>query len=112
MSLMRPIVVLLAVAIAVAATPMAQTPAAPPSPSDAEIRKILADRIDVHRQSVGIVVGVVDANRPAYRRLRQAGGQGRPAAARWRHDLRDRVDDEGVHVAAAGRRGPSGRKWR
>ena len=34
---------------------------APPSllPSDAEIRKILVDRIDVQHQSVGIVVGVI-----------------------------------------------------
>src|SRR5262249_22689841 len=31
-------------------------------PSDAEIRRILADRIDVQRQSVGIVAGVVDAS--------------------------------------------------
>jgi D-alanyl-D-alanine-carboxypeptidase/D-alanyl-D-alanine-endopeptidase len=30
-------------------------------PSEAEVRKILADRIDVQRQSVGIVVGIVDA---------------------------------------------------
>ena len=31
-------------------------------PSDAEIRAILADRIDTLHQGVGIVVGVVDAN--------------------------------------------------
>lgn len=31
-------------------------------PSDDEIRKILVDRIDVRRQSVGIVVGVIEGN--------------------------------------------------
>ena len=35
-------------------------------PSDAEIRKILVDRIDAQRQSVGIVVGVIE---PAGRRV-------------------------------------------
>jgi CubicO group peptidase (beta-lactamase class C family) len=30
--------------------------------TDGDIRKILADRIDVHRQSIGIVVGIVDAS--------------------------------------------------
>ncbi len=61
MNVMRPLGASLALAIAVAAS-MAQTPSAPPTASDADIRKILADRIDVHRQAVGIVVGVVDAN--------------------------------------------------
>ena len=61
MNVMRPLVASLALAIAVAA-PMAQTSPTPPTASDADIRKILADRIDVHRQAVGIVVGVVDAN--------------------------------------------------
>ena len=61
MNVMRPLGASLALAIAVAAS-MAQTPSAPPTASDADIRKILADRIDVHRQSVGIVVGVIDAN--------------------------------------------------
>jgi D-alanyl-D-alanine-carboxypeptidase/D-alanyl-D-alanine-endopeptidase len=42
---------------------LAQTPAVP---SDAEIRKILVDRIDVQKQSVGIVVGVIE---PAGRRV-------------------------------------------
>jgi CubicO group peptidase (beta-lactamase class C family) len=31
-----------------------------PTPTDAEIRQILADRVDKYRQSVGIVVGVID----------------------------------------------------
>ncbi len=61
MNVMRPLVASLVLAIAVAAS-MAQTTSAPPTASDADIRKILADRIDVHRQAVGIVVGVVDAN--------------------------------------------------
>jgi D-alanyl-D-alanine-carboxypeptidase/D-alanyl-D-alanine-endopeptidase len=37
-----------------------------PVPSDAEIRKILVDRIDVQKQSVGIVVGVIE---PSGRRV-------------------------------------------
>ena len=43
----------------------AQTPPPAPSwslPSDAEIRQILVDRIDVQHQGIGIVVGVVDAH--------------------------------------------------
>jgi len=39
---------------------------APPLASDAEIRRMLVDRIDVQRQSVGIVAGVVE---PAGRRV-------------------------------------------
>src|SRR5579862_4852554 len=31
-----------------------------PVPPDSEIRKILADRVDAYRQSVGIVVGVIE----------------------------------------------------
>ena len=38
----------------------AQSPANPPVPSDADIRKILVERIDTQRQSVGLVVGVID----------------------------------------------------
>lgn len=41
--------------VALAAAAWAQSPL----PSDEEIRKILADRIDVQHRSVGIVVGVV-----------------------------------------------------
>ncbi len=48
-----------------AATVDAQTVPASPVPPDAEIRKILAERID-NRQSVGIVVGVIE---PAGRRV-------------------------------------------
>ena len=57
-----------ALAMAGAGLARAQTPpAAPPAaqpwtiPSDAEIRQILVDRIDVQHQGVGLVVGVVDA---------------------------------------------------
>src|SRR5579864_1663901 len=32
------------------------------APSDAEIRRILAERIDVQKQGIGIVVGVIDAH--------------------------------------------------
>jgi D-alanyl-D-alanine-carboxypeptidase/D-alanyl-D-alanine-endopeptidase len=48
--------------LAIAASANAQT-AVPP---DAEIRKLLVDRIDAQRQSVGIVVGVIE---PAGRRV-------------------------------------------
>ena len=37
-----------------------QTMTAAAAPSDAEIRRILAERIDVQKQGVGIVVGVID----------------------------------------------------
>src|SRR5437762_8705455 len=43
-----------------AATAAAQT--ATPVPTDAEIRRILVERIDAQRQSVGIVVGVIEAS--------------------------------------------------
>ena len=57
-----------AVALGAAIAVSAQTP--PPAaaakpwvvPADAEIRKILADRIDTQHQGVGIVVGVIDAH--------------------------------------------------
>ena len=47
----------------------AQSPAASPAPADAEIRKILAQRID-SGQSVGIVVGVIE---PSGRRVVASG---------------------------------------
>jgi CubicO group peptidase (beta-lactamase class C family) len=40
----------------------AQTPPIAAAPTDAEIRRILTERIDVQKQSVGIVVGVIDAH--------------------------------------------------
>ncbi len=69
---------------------------------DTEIRKILAERVDTYHQSVGIVVGVIE---PAGRRIVTYGraSTGAHDAARRRHDLRDRLDEQGVHVAAAGR---------
>ena len=44
-----------------ALVPAMLAPAWAQPPSDAEIRKILADRIDEKKQGVGIVVGIVDA---------------------------------------------------
>jgi D-alanyl-D-alanine-carboxypeptidase/D-alanyl-D-alanine-endopeptidase len=44
----------------------AQSPANTPVSSDAEIRKILVERIDTQRQSVGLVVGVIE---PSGRRI-------------------------------------------
>ena len=49
--------------IAVALIPVLDAraqPAAPVVPPDAEIRRILAERIDAQKQSVGIVVGVIE----------------------------------------------------
>lgn len=56
-------IALVTLAFAVALPTRAQTSAVP---SDAEIRKILVDRIDVQKQSVGIVVGVIE---PSGRRV-------------------------------------------
>jgi CubicO group peptidase (beta-lactamase class C family) len=55
-----------ALAVSTWAQPVS-APVTPPStvwsiPDDAEIRRILIDRIDVRRQGVGIVVGVIDAH--------------------------------------------------
>lgn len=48
--------------LAVYVAQAAQTTTSPPgaAPSDAEIRRILVERIDVQKQGVGIVVGVID----------------------------------------------------
>ncbi len=55
---------------------VAQTPAQPRIPPDSEIRKMLANRIDIGKQSVGIVVGVisVDGLSGSIRENRQAQG--------------------------------------
>jgi len=45
---------------------LAQSPASSGVASDADIQKILAERVDTHRQSVGIVVGVIE---PSGRRI-------------------------------------------
>ena len=60
--------VLCAAILAVLATPSTAQPAgsAPAPLSDADITRILADRIDVQRQSVGIVVGTLE---PSGRRV-------------------------------------------
>ena len=39
---------------------VAQTPRVTSAPSDAEIRRILSDRVDVQKRDVGIVVGVIE----------------------------------------------------
>lgn len=54
--------VIFAAALALLATApaRAQTPDAPGMRSDADIRQIITDRVDTHRQAVGIVVGVID----------------------------------------------------
>jgi CubicO group peptidase (beta-lactamase class C family) len=68
-------------AIAAATPASAQAPATTPSPvpSDEQIRKILVERVDTHRQSVGIVVGVIE---PGGRRIvaygSRAKGDARP----------------------------------
>jgi CubicO group peptidase (beta-lactamase class C family) len=54
------------IALAAAAAASARQQAASAVASDAEIRRILVERVDVHRQSVGIVVGVIE---PAGRRI-------------------------------------------
>jgi D-alanyl-D-alanine-carboxypeptidase/D-alanyl-D-alanine-endopeptidase len=59
----RFIPVILALGLLAASTVHAQPS---PVPSDAEIRQILVDRIDVQKQSVGIVVGVIE---PSGRRV-------------------------------------------
>ena len=49
------------IAMAITAAAWAQAaPTAAVVPSDAEIRRILVERIDTHRQSVGLVVGVIE----------------------------------------------------
>jgi len=49
----------------------AQSPPESPVPPDAEIRKILVERIDTFHQGVGIVVGIID---PQGRRVIAYGG--------------------------------------
>ena len=49
----------------------AQSPSGSPVPPDSDIRRILVDRIDHHRQSVGMVVGVIE---PQGRRIVAHGG--------------------------------------
>jgi len=52
------------------------------TPSDADIRKMLVDRIDVQKQGVGIVVGLIDANgRRVVAYGQTAIGSGQPVTA-------------------------------
>jgi serine-type D-Ala-D-Ala carboxypeptidase/endopeptidase len=51
----------LACCVLYVAVATAQTPPIAATPTDAEIRRILMERIDVRKQSVGIVVGVIDS---------------------------------------------------
>jgi CubicO group peptidase (beta-lactamase class C family) len=60
------------------AAPVDAAPASPP-PADSQIRQILANRIDMEQQSVGIVVGIIDLHGRrivAYGHAQQ--GDGRP----------------------------------
>jgi serine-type D-Ala-D-Ala carboxypeptidase/endopeptidase len=57
--MLRCIVIVSGVFVAMA-TATAQSPKGSPIPSDSEIRRILAERIDSQRQSVGMVVGVIE----------------------------------------------------
>ena len=43
-----------------AAGALAQSPPTPTAPTDDAIRTLLAERVDVHRQAIGIVVGITD----------------------------------------------------
>ena len=62
------------IAMAITAAAWAQAaPTAAVVPSDAEIRRILVERIDTHRQSVGLVVGVIE---PTGRRVVAYGSLG------------------------------------
>src|ERR1700733_7261959 len=54
-------IILFAIGILIGTAALAQTPAAAPMPSDAEIHKILADRIGAENLGIGMVVGIVDA---------------------------------------------------
>jgi hypothetical protein len=51
---------LIALILTLAAGVLVQAQSARKVPTDSEIRQILADRVDKYRQSVGIVVGVID----------------------------------------------------
>jgi serine-type D-Ala-D-Ala carboxypeptidase/endopeptidase len=59
-------------AMAIATAASAQSPTTGAVLSDAEIRKILVERVDTHHQSVGIVVGVIE---PAGRRVMAYGSR-------------------------------------
>ena len=58
---MKAIWMILGLAVATTAVPAQSNGTPSPLPTDAEIRKILVDRVDVQKQSVGLVVGVLEA---------------------------------------------------
>ena len=60
------------IVIAMAAMAAQTPPSSPGVPPDAAIRKMLMDRVDVHRQSVGMVVGIIE---PSGRRIVTYGGR-------------------------------------
>ena len=62
----RSVVVLVFGTVALIHSALAQSAPHSPLPEDSEIRKILVERIDKDRQSVGIVVGVIE---PSGRRI-------------------------------------------
>src|ERR1700728_4803086 len=62
---MKSVVLALLLSLTLAGTVMAQQSSQTPEslwsvPSDSDIRQILVDRIDAQKQSVGLVVGVID----------------------------------------------------
>ena len=61
----RALLAVLCVAIC-GVSPLAQSPGTSSLASDSEIQKILAERVDAYRQSVGVVVGVIE---PSGRRI-------------------------------------------
>jgi serine-type D-Ala-D-Ala carboxypeptidase/endopeptidase len=60
--LVRSLVLLALETLLVVSSARAQAPADSPIPADAEIRKILVDRIGAENQGFALVVGVIDAN--------------------------------------------------
>lgn len=76
---LRTPIALLLYALAMPVAAGAQPAATPsPVPADAEIRRILEERVDKYRQTVGIVVGVID---PSGRRIVTYGGRAKGKAA-------------------------------
>jgi serine-type D-Ala-D-Ala carboxypeptidase/endopeptidase len=60
MTMTRPVLAIPFGTLLTATIITAQSPATLPVPSDADIRKILVERIDTERQGVGLVVGVIE----------------------------------------------------
>ena len=79
------------------ATAVAQPPADSSIPPDSEIRKILAERIDKQRRSVGIAVGVVG---PQGRRVVSYGSLGKDAKQAVNGDKRHVRDVQRLGISA------------